>query len=279
MLRGASVSHGGCSSTARPPHQTPRCQPRACCQPHDGRNRLSARPHTLSTRLGVLASTGLRVGEAIRLPVEQVKRDLQPPHLHSRETKFHKARLVPLHPTTTERLRAYHAPRAHRPSDGLSEAFFVSEQGHHRQYLALYNWCARRCKRLAIGPTDGGRAPCLRSFRHTFAVTCLQRWYQQGLDVQTLRPHLSVDLGHVHPHASYWYLTAVPALLSAAAPRCQTYAHLGGAPHAEAFACSPSPSLLCRVPLPAATSESTHDRELSGHLPVLPHVSPRPDGA
>ena len=193
----------------------------------------SLRPHTLSTLLGLLASTGLRVGEAIRLQVDQVKLDLQPPHLHIRETKFHKSRLVPLHPTTTERLRAYHAQRAHLHYDGLSEAFFVSEQGHHLQYLALYNWFARLCKRLAIGPTDGGRAPCLMSFRHTFAVTCLQRWYQQGLDVQTLLPHLSVYLGHVHPHESYWYLTAVPALLSAAAQRFQTYAHLGGAPHAE----------------------------------------------
>src|SRR5207247_10867360 len=66
----------------------------------------SLRPHTLSTLLGLLASTGLRVGEAIRLQVDQVKLDLQPPHVHIRETKFHKSRLVPLHPTTTERLRA-----------------------------------------------------------------------------------------------------------------------------------------------------------------------------
>jgi hypothetical protein len=66
------------------------------------------------------------------------------------------------------------------------------------------------------------------SFRHTFAVTCLQRWYQQGRDVQTLLPHLSVYLGHVHPQESYWYLTAVPELLSAAAQRFQAYAHAGG---------------------------------------------------
>src|SRR5437870_11238033 len=52
---------------------------------------------------------------------------------------------------------------------------------------------------LLIVPTASGRSPCLMSFRHTFAVTCLQRWYQQGLDVQTLLPHLSVYLGHVHP--------------------------------------------------------------------------------
>ena len=109
---------------------------------------------------------------------------------------------------------------------------------------ALHNWFARLCQRLAIEPTDGGRAPCLMSFRHTFAVTCMQRWYQQGLDVQALLPHLSVYLGHVHPQESYWYLTAVPELLSAAAQRFQAYAHVGGdssclasfiAPHVQAF--------------------------------------------
>jgi integrase/recombinase XerD len=192
------------------------------------RPRGSLRPHTLSTLLGLLASTGLRVGEAIRLQVDQVKLDLQPSQLHIRETKFHKSRIVPLHSTTTERLRAYQAQRAHLHYDGLSDAFFVSEQGHHLQYLALHNWFARLCQRVAIAPTAGGRAPCLMSFRHTFAVTCLQRWYQQGLDVQAWLPRLSVYLGHVHPHESYWYLTAVPELLGAAAQRFQAYAHAGG---------------------------------------------------
>jgi integrase/recombinase XerD len=67
----------------------------------------------------------------------------------------------------------------------------------------------------------------LMSFRHTFAVTRVQQWYEQGRDVQALLPHLSVYLGHVHPQESYWYLTAVPELLSAAAQRFQIYA-IGG---------------------------------------------------
>ena len=116
--------------------------------------------------------------------------------------------------------------------DGLSEAFFVSEQGQHLQYRAMHDWFARLCQRIAIEPTAGGRKPCLMSFRHTCAVTRMLRWYQQGLDVQALLPHLSVYLGHVHPQESYWYLTAVPELLSAAAHRFQTYAQAGGALYA-----------------------------------------------
>jgi integrase len=182
----------------------------------------------LSTLLGLLASTGLRVGEAIRLQVDDAKLDLHPPQIHILETKFHKSRIVPLHPSTAERLRHYGAQRARLHYDGLSDAFFVSEQGHHLKYLALHNWFARLCQRSAIAPTDGGRTPCLMSLRHTFAVTCMQRWYPQDLDVQALLPRLSVYLGHVDPQESYWYLTAVPELLSAAAQRFQAYVHVGG---------------------------------------------------
>jgi integrase/recombinase XerD len=191
----------------------------------------SLRPHTLATLLGLLASTGLRVGEALRLQIDQVKLELHPPQMHILETKFYKSRIVPLHPSTAEHLRHYREQRARGHYDGLSDAFFVSEKGQPLKYPALYNWFARLCQRLAIEPTDGGRGPCLMSFRHTFAVTCLQRWYQQGRDVQALLPHLSVYLGHVNPQESYWYLTSAPELLSAAARRFETYAQVGGDSH------------------------------------------------
>jgi integrase len=181
--------------------------------------------------LGLLASTGLRIGEAIRLRVEHVHLEQEPCQLHILETKFHKSRIVPLHPSTAEHLRRYTKQRTSFHSDGLAEAFFVSEQGHYLQYHALHKWFARLCQRLAIAPTAGGRVPCLTSFRHTFAVTRMQRWYEQGLDVQALLPRLSVYLGHVHPQESYWYLTAAPELLSAAAHQFQTYAQAGGTRH------------------------------------------------
>jgi integrase/recombinase XerD len=198
---------------------------------HASRPRGSLRPYTLASVLGLLASTGLRVGEALRLQIEHVKLDLHPPQLHILETKFHKSRIVPLHPSTATHLRHYQAQRARLHYDGLSEAFFVSERGQYLHHRALHDWFTRLCQRLAIAPTHGERVPCLTSFRHTFAVTRMQQWYQQGRDVQALLPHLSVYLGHVHPQESYWYLTAVPELLSAAAYRFEAYAHAGGTQH------------------------------------------------
>jgi integrase/recombinase XerD len=131
---------------------------------------------------------------------------------------------VPRHPSTAERLRHYRQQRARLHYDALSDAFFVSEQGQPLRYLALHNWFARLCQRLALEPPARGRRPCLMSLRHTFAVTRVPQWYEPGRDVQALLPHLSVYRGHVRPPESYWYLTAVPALLSAAAQRFQMYA-------------------------------------------------------
>ena len=181
---------------------------------------------------GLMLRAGLRVGEAIRLQIDQVNLDLDPPQLHILETKFHKSRIVPVHPSTADGLRHYHDQRAHLHYDGLSDAFFVSERGDHLNPRALHAWFGRLCQRVDVKPTHGGRAPCLSSFRHTFAVTRMQHWYEQGLDVQALLPHLSVYLGHVHAQESYWYLTSVPELLGAAANRFQAYAQAGGTRHA-----------------------------------------------
>jgi integrase len=191
--------------------------------------RGSLRPHTFSTFLGVLASTGLRVGEAIRLTIQDVHLDTTPPVLHIRETKFHKSRLVPLHPTTVGPLRHYTAVRTTLHYGALSDVFFISEQGLALTHDVLGQWFAQLCRRLGLVPTAGGRRPSLRALRHAFAIERIRRWYQEGVEVQALLPHLSIYLGHVRPQESYWYLTATPELLSAAALRFQQYAAPGDA--------------------------------------------------
>ena len=53
-------------------------------------------------------------------------------------------------------------------------------------------------------------------------------WHEEGVEVMPLLPHLSVYLGHLRPEESYWYLSAVPELLGAAAQRFQQYSSRGG---------------------------------------------------
>jgi len=109
----------------------------------------------------------------------------------------------------------------------LSDVVFVSETGQPLNPKTLWYSFAQLCHQLGLMPTNGGRRPSLHALRHAFAIERIRRWHQEGADVQTLLPHLSVYLGHVRPQESYWYLTATPELLTAAATRFQCYA-VGG---------------------------------------------------
>jgi len=189
----------------------------------------SLRPHTFSTIIGLLASTGLRPIEAVRLTVADVQLDLEPPRLLVRQTKFRKSRFVPIHATTAEMLRRYSKERTRLGYHTHSDAFFISEQRRPLHHATLRRTFRALLRRLNISASNG-RTPKLHGLRHTFAVQRLLTWYREGTDVNANLPNLSVYLGHVCPHNTYWYLTATPELLSAAASSFESYAHSGGTP-------------------------------------------------
>src|SRR5262249_36824295 len=82
--------------------------------------RGSLRPWTHQTLFGLLACTGLRPREARNLLVPDVELDERPPRLLIRQTKFHKARWVPLHLTAAAHLRHYAHRRRTMQYDGFS---------------------------------------------------------------------------------------------------------------------------------------------------------------
>jgi integrase/recombinase XerD len=188
----------------------------------------SLRPYTISTLFGLLASTGLRPSEALKLTIADVQLHRQFPQLHIRETKFHKSRLVPLHATTAARLDEYADRRRRLKYDGLTDAFLVSEQGKPVHYMALYRTFHRLLDLLQIGTQDGCRTPSLNTFRHGFAVDRLRIWCQEGIDVRAWLPRLSVYMGHIDPINTYWYLTATPDLLLVASESFASYFKTGG---------------------------------------------------
>jgi integrase len=184
----------------------------ATAPPRDG-----LRPTMLATLLGPLASTGLRIGEAIRLTMDDVRLDDRPAHLRVLESKFRKSRLVPVDPTTAAALAGYVRCRYDLGYHALSEIFFVNKRGGP---LNAGLWPIR----------EGARRASLHSFRHSFAVRRLRAWHEAGLDVQALLPTLSVYLGHVRPEDTYWYPTATPDLPRAAGSRFMPDGVVGGAP-------------------------------------------------
>ncbi len=186
--------------------------------------RDTLRPHTVATVIGLLASCGLRASEAIGLDVTDVALDDASRRLRIRQTKFHKSRLVPLHPTTAEALRTYAHRRHTLGYDGLCDAFFVSERGTRLTYHTLARTFVTLARQLRLRSPVGTRGASLHHLRHSFAVDRLAAWTREGCDVHLRLPALAVSLGHVRPQDTYWYLTAAPQVLEPAAARFERYA-------------------------------------------------------
>lgn len=179
------------------------------------------RRQTYSTLFALLASTGLRVSEAIHLRLT----DLTPDGLVIRDTKFRKSRLVPLHPTARAGLERYlQHRRAYAPAD---DHVFVSLR---RKPLLLHDVeVAFQTAARASGLPDGApRArPTPHSLRHTFAVRALQTC-PDGRDAITRHMlALSTYLGHAKVADTYWYLEAVPELMADIAQSCENFV-MGG---------------------------------------------------
>lgn len=173
---------------------------------------------TLSTLLGLLASTGLRIGEAIRLKANETHLDADPPHLSILETKFGKSRIVVLHPSVVAHLRVY-AERRDALGNLPAETFFTRRNGKPLRYDVSRTTFVRLLRHAGIKTGAGKPKATFHSLRHTFAVKRLTLWHRDGKNVAELLPYLSVYLGHLAPVDTYWYLTATPELLETASVR------------------------------------------------------------
>jgi integrase len=193
-------------------------------------SRAGLRPQTYATLIGLMACTGLRISEALKLSRGDV--DWGHGTLMIRESKFHKSRLVPLHPSVVPVLRAYARLRDLRHPIPLTEAFFVSDRGAVLPYSTVRQMFRKLCEHLPLTTRSGGRAPRLHDFRHTFACRRLLRWYADGVDLDHAVAALSTYLCHAKVSDTYWYLTGIPELLGWAASRFERFASLnpGGLP-------------------------------------------------
>jgi integrase len=176
--------------------------------------RIPLRGHTMATVIGLLASTGMRSGEVVRLDRSDV--DLTRGIVLIRKTKFRKDRLVPIHPTTQAALRRYASRRDSVFSGYKDEAFFLSSRGCRLSAAGLQsNFNIAR----KIAGLDDGKPLRPHDLRHRFAVTRLRLWHQQRADVQALLPLLATYLGHANYSDTAYYLTGSSDLLAIAAER------------------------------------------------------------
>jgi len=187
----------------------------------------SSRPDTLQTLFGLLAATGLRIGEALRLKLEDITAD----GLRIRNTKFRKSRLVPLHPTTATALEGY--CRRWRVVAGPGEPLFVSRKGialgHDGVFTAFDKIARSEGLRKDVPQGEHRRlSPALRDFRHTFAVRSLEACPEGRAAIERHMLALTTYLGHVSVASTYWYLHATPRLMTDIADACEAWCRGGG---------------------------------------------------
>jgi integrase len=169
--------------------------------------------------LGLLAVSGMRIGEALSLRLRDV--DLNLGILTIDSGKCGKSRLIPLHNSTKRELSKYVSLRAEFPNGRTSDFFFINLVGKRLDSSEVRRTFYKLSRKEGLRGNGASSGPRLHDLRHRFAVETLVRWYHNGDDVEQRLPILSTFLGHVHVSDTYWYLTTHPELMNLAVNRLE----------------------------------------------------------
>jgi integrase len=183
------------------------------------------RAKTYSALIGLLACTGLRISEALRLG--RTDAHLDTGVLSIRQTKFCKSRLVPLHPSARRALQGYVRRRDAIVAPTATGTLFVSESGAALPSRTVHGVMRILLDSVIKPATAIRRRPRVHDLRHTFACRCLLRWYRAGADIDQRIAALSTYLGHAKVSDTYWYLTGVPELMAIAGTRFERFGREG----------------------------------------------------
>jgi integrase len=185
-------------------------------RPSDG-----LRPLTYRTLYGLLASCGLRIGEAIHLTRTDV--DLDCGVISVSGAKRHKSRFVPLHPSAVRALQNYAHQRDRKVPSPHSDAFFLLDNGKPPSRPRICCTLQRLADELGWKPRGDYPRHRVQDFRHTFIVRNVLRALAEGGDVDRVVLALSTYVGHNDVADTYWYVTCIPELMAIAGERFHDY--------------------------------------------------------
>lgn len=168
----------------------------------------SIRPKTYTTLFALLATTGIRISEALALNLEDFTND----GLLIKCTKFRKDRLVPLHVSAQQGIESYLSCRVERMTD--ESAFFISNKGARLPYSTVVSTFLQLMRTIGLRDVPGTTGACMHDLRHTFAVKSLEQCSGDRAAISRHMVALSTYLGHAHITDTYWYLQATPTLLA-----------------------------------------------------------------
>lgn len=178
-------------------------------------------PHTYKTIIGLLWTTGMRIGEVIRLKIEDI--DTKNNLLTIRQTKFYKSRLIPLMPSTTQKLIDYLSRRSHCGYDNTPAApVFINNRGRPCTISTTPKTLQTLFDRAGL-KTDQNRLPRVHDLRNSFATRWLMDIYQLGKDPNIYLPVLATYLGHSNLANTQVYLHPSLELLGIAGEKLHSY--------------------------------------------------------
>ena len=186
-------------------------------------NRVHIDAEVLRVLIFLLYSTGVRLGEALSLTINEVC--LQESYLRINDTKFFKSRLVPFGKALALMFTTYMTEYRGDYSPSSEAPFLCFQNGEPLSQSATRNAFRRMRQQAGVLRQDNSYyQPRLHDFRHTAAVHRLIEWYRQGKDLQILLPKLAIYLGHVDLSSTQHYLSMTPELLQEASLRFENYA-------------------------------------------------------
>ena len=180
----------------------------------------SLRPHTYRTLLGLVYSTGIRIGEAMALNLQDVDPSNQ--RLFIAEGKFSKARWVALSQSTGRALEQYIDKRIKIAPHWPDSPLLLNERRRRLCYPTVNATFRSLLKKCAIAHHKC-TGPRIHDLRHTFAVHNLLAWYQKGQDVNALLPALATYMGHVDIKSTRVYLQPTAELLQQVSQRFRNH--------------------------------------------------------
>jgi integrase/recombinase XerD len=186
--------------------------------------RSPLRPLTLYTMLVLAYCAGLRLGEIVRLDLDDVHLDAG--EIAIRETKFFKFRTLPLTDSVMTAVREYLEARrqAGAPHDGSSGLFWHTQAAARYSRVMTGKLLVRILRRAGLKPENGRIGPRIHDLRHSFVVNRMLTWYRQGINPQARLPYLATYLGHKDINSTLVYLTVTQELLQQASERFRAFA-------------------------------------------------------
>ena len=176
---------------------------------------------TYRSLFGLIAAAGLRLSEALKLTLDDV--DMHAAAVTICQTKFHKSRRLPLHPSTVRELERYRQARDRSQSTDPEAPFFASHYGGHLPVRTVENVFLRLQSGLGWRARGDHPHPRLHDLRHTMAVRRLQRWREAGQSIDQAMFWLCTYLGHAKISDTYWYLSGIAELMDTIGARFERF--------------------------------------------------------